>query len=152
MATDPAAKEKITINCHNFSQFQDALRTLRKIDDTIIYKLNNSVPTTSFEGEVDAGAQCKDLHRQLTAAYVDRENTIRSCIKTVSNRVTTLRDQRDKDPDDLDAMKELREEQWKLRQMQNELGVEEVVRNRSLKVFNERCWRVFKPENEKFSS
>jgi hypothetical protein len=47
-----------------------------------------------------------------------------------------LKDERTLNDSDLDVLKALRKEQSRLRLMQNELNVEEVVKDRSLKVFN----------------
>ncbi|PIK33524.1 putative coiled-coil domain-containing protein [Apostichopus japonicus] len=53
---------------------------------------------------------------------------------------------RDKDPDDLQAIKNLRNTQAKLRLMQSELNIEEVVKERSIKVFHEKCRNHFIPK------
>ena len=52
----------------------------------------------------------------------------------MAERVHSLRKLRDEDDTNLKTAKQLRNEQNKLRMMQNELYVEEVVRDRSLKV------------------
>lgn len=53
----------------------------------------------------------------------------------MSEQVRILRKKRDEEEDDVLASKDLRKEQNKLRLMQNELHVEEVIRDRSLKVW-----------------
>ena len=40
---------------------------MRAIDDKIIYKLNTTIPTVSFAGEVSAQDKCKELHDQVGA-------------------------------------------------------------------------------------
>jgi hypothetical protein len=47
-----------------------------------------------------------------------------------------LKDERALNDCDVDVLKALRKEQTRLRLMQNELNVEEVIKDRSLKVFN----------------
>ena len=42
------------------------MKTLRLIDDKIIYKLNTSVPTDSFKHEIDAESRCRDLYKQAS--------------------------------------------------------------------------------------
>ena len=37
----------------------------RKVDDGIIYRLNTSIPTTSFKGEVSAADKCKELYEEV---------------------------------------------------------------------------------------
>ncbi|XP_071485372.1 protein MIX23-like [Diadema antillarum] len=133
------------VSCEDFAQFQEALKEMRTIDDKIIYALNTTVPTTSFKGQVDATQTCKGLYNQLSAAYAYREGTIKRCIAEVSASVSTLKQQRDANPDDLKVMKDLRKEQSKLRLMQSEMNIEEVVKDRSLKVFHERCRNHYVP-------
>jgi len=121
---------------------------MRKIDDNIIHLLNTTIPTDSFtHRSEDAGHKCKHLYEELQSSYNQRESSIKDCISFVSTRVRTLKDQRQQNEDDFDVLKRLRKEQTKLRLMQNELNVEEVVRDRSLKVFYERCRAFYKPSN-----
>lgn len=133
---------------------QETLKNLRKVDDNIVHALNTTIPTTSFsEKGIDPSAQCKDLFKQvsdmfafyskfkttfqqLNTAHQSREDAIKKCIVSVSERVHNLRKRRDDgDDSDMQVTKELKKEQNKLRMMQNELYVEEVVRDRSTKVF-----------------
>ncbi len=51
---------------------QDALQQKRAIDDRIVYKLNTSVPTESFAGQVDAKEQCMSLYGE-----------VRNCVRTL---------------------------------------------------------------------
>lgn len=55
-----------------------------------------------------------------------------------------MRQQRDQDQDNIQLIQDLRKEQNKLRMIQNELHVEEVVRDRSLKVYHVILLIVFK--------
>eukprot|EP00112_Aurelia_sp_Birch-Aquarium-sp1_P021358 Seg5736.2 transcript_id=Seg5736.2/GoldUCD/mRNA.D3Y31 product="Coiled-coil domain-containing protein 58" protein_id=Seg5736.2/GoldUCD/D3Y31 len=135
------------MSCADFSEFKESLKTLRLIDDKIIYKLNTSVPTDSFKHEIDAESRCRDLYKQLKEVYSMRDQAIKRCIEEVSGNIKNLREQREKDPDNYDTMKNIRKEQTSLRLMQSEISVEEVVKQRSLKVFNERCWKAYKPDD-----
>lgn len=38
---------------------------MRALDDRIIYKLNTSVPTQSFAGQVSAEERCKQLYQEV---------------------------------------------------------------------------------------
>ncbi|CAG2102409.1 unnamed protein product [Medioppia subpectinata] len=126
----------------------DALKKSRKIDDNIIHLLNTSLPTDSFANKTsDAGHQCKHLYHQIQDSYSQREKSIKQCISVVSTRVKQLKDKRQANDEDLDVMKSLRKEQTRLRLMQNELNVEEVVKDRTLKVFDERCRTFYKPSD-----
>ena len=44
---------------------QESLAQMRAIDDKIIYKLNTSIPTQSFSGQVSAATQCKQLYDEV---------------------------------------------------------------------------------------
>ncbi|KAJ1112545.1 hypothetical protein NDU88_000807 [Pleurodeles waltl] len=133
------------VSCEDFSEFQETLRAMRTIDDRIVHELNTTIPTVSFAGKVDATQTCKQLYESLIAAHRSREYAIKNCIAQTSTVVNKLRDERLKDADDLALIKQLRKEQTKLKLMQSELNVEEVVNDRSLKIFNERCRIHYKP-------
>ncbi|XP_042811882.1 protein MIX23 isoform X1 [Panthera tigris] len=109
---------------------------------------------------------------KLMEAHASRDRVIKNCIAQTSAVVKHLREEREKNLDDLTLLKQLRKEQTKimeserellemfqvyvfiflnertttqLKWMQSELNVEEVVNDRSWKVFNERCRIHFKP-------
>lgn len=44
---------------------QEALQQMRSLDDKIIYKLNTSVPTQSFAGQISAEERCKQLYEEV---------------------------------------------------------------------------------------
>ncbi|XP_061494070.1 protein MIX23 isoform X1 [Rhineura floridana] len=132
-------------NCEDFAEFQELLRVMRTIDDRIVHELNTTLPTASFAGKIDASQKCKELHQSLTEAHESRDRIIKSCIAQTSNVVKTLQEERKKSLEDIALLKRLRKEQTKLKLMQSELNVEEVVNDRSWKVFNERCRAHYKP-------
>ncbi|XP_073929372.1 protein MIX23 isoform X1 [Castor canadensis] len=144
-----------SVNCEEFAEFQELLKVMRTIDDRIVHELNTTVPTASFAGKIDASQTCKQLYESLMTAHASRERVIKTCIAQTSAVVKNLREKREKDLDDLALLKQLRKEQTKfttfflpfsqLKWMQSELNVEEVVNDRSWKVFNERCRIHFKP-------
>ncbi|KAF6727275.1 Coiled-coil domain-containing protein 58 [Oryzias melastigma] len=111
---------------------------MRTIDDRIVHALNTTVPTVSFSGKVDATQTCKQLYESMMEAHLNRDKAIKTCIAQTSEVVEKLREQRAQDSENLGLIKQLRKEQTKLKLMQSELNVEEVVNDRSLKVFNER--------------
>ncbi|KAM7132184.1 protein MIX23 isoform 2-T2 [Molossus nigricans] len=92
------------------------------------------------------GVNCEEFAEfQLMEAHASRDRFIKNCIAQTSSVVQHLREEREKNLDDLTLLKQLRKEQTKLKWMQSELNVEEVVNDRSWKVFNERCRIHFKP-------
>lgn len=44
---------------------QEALQQMRALDDKIIYKLNTTVPTQSFAGQISAEDRCKELYEEV---------------------------------------------------------------------------------------
>ncbi|XP_013116181.1 protein MIX23 [Stomoxys calcitrans] len=129
-------------SCHDFLGFQDALKKMRDIDDKIIYALNTSLPTESFKGQVDSEQTCRDLYGKLRVGHKQREEAIRNCIMVSAESLKELREKREAQPDDMDLNKKFKSEQRKLRVLQSELNVEDIVKDRSYKAFNERC-RVY---------
>ncbi|XP_065906894.1 protein MIX23-like [Dysidea avara] len=142
-----AAVTPTEIPCGEFREFKEALQLLRTTDDKIIYRLNTSVPTISFAGEVNAHDECKSLYEQLQSGYESRKKAIQRCVDIDKQEVQRLKQENDTAGDDisLEAHKKLRSQQTKLRLMQSELTVEDVIKERSLKVFKERCWQAYKP-------
>uniref|UniRef100_UPI00358E422B protein MIX23 isoform X2 n=1 Tax=Myxine glutinosa TaxID=7769 RepID=UPI00358E422B len=124
---------------------KEMLNRLRTTDDRIVHELNVSVPTASISALVDPTTTCKQLYMKLQEAHQTRAAAIRACVTLSSKHINELNDQRVGDYDDLTLRKELRNEQLKLKMFQSELNVEEVVNDRTWKVFNERCRLYFKP-------
>uniref|UniRef100_A0A3P8REK4 Protein MIX23 n=1 Tax=Astatotilapia calliptera TaxID=8154 RepID=A0A3P8REK4_ASTCA len=137
-----------SLNCEDYSMFQEVLKVMRTIDDRIVHALNTTVPTVSFSGKVDATQTCKQLYESMMEAHLSRDKAIKACIAQTSEVVGQLREQRAKDNENMALIKQLRKEQTKLKLMQSELNVEEVVNDRSLKVFNERCRIHYTPPKE----
>ena len=63
-----------------------------------------------------------------------RRSAIQHCLTTTSEQIRLLQNKRDKSPDDTEALRTLRNEQTKLRLMRNELTVEDIARDRTIKV------------------
>ncbi|CAL1300551.1 unnamed protein product [Larinioides sclopetarius] len=139
------AAPSLDMACEDLSAFQESLRAMRKIDDNIVHTLNTTIPTASFADKASATNQCKDLYKQLLQSYEKRESVIKSCIGEADKEVRGLKDKRVNDPDNFELLKQLRKVQTKFRLLQNELNIEEVVKDRSLKVFYERCRFHYKP-------
>ncbi|XP_059613402.1 protein MIX23 [Phlebotomus argentipes] len=133
--------------CGDFLEFQESLKKMREVDDKIIYALNTSIPTESFKGQVDAKGTCEGLFRQLQVAHNEREQAIRNCIVIAADRVKVLREERDGNRDDVGIDKSFKAEQRKLRLLQSELNVEDIVKERTHKAFSERCRLFFKPDS-----
>lgn len=131
------------MECIDFSEFQEALKAMRKPNDLIINTINSTVPTDS--SHTDPVEACKNLHESLEKGNTQRENYIKKCIAITTERVKRLREQRDQNSDDIQISKQLRADQTTLRVLQVELTVEDLIRQRTAKVFNERCRKFYKP-------
>ncbi|CAK6972885.1 protein MIX23 [Scomber scombrus] len=103
-----------TLNCEDFSMFQEVLKVMRTIDDRIVHALNTTVPTVSFSGKVDATQTCKQLYESMMEAHLSRDKSIKACIAQTSDVVGQLREERTKDSDNLALIKQLRKEQTKV--------------------------------------
>ncbi|XP_047303380.1 protein MIX23 isoform X2 [Gorilla gorilla gorilla] len=101
------------VNCEEFAEFQELLKVMRTIDDRIVHELNTTVPTASFAGKIDASQTCKQLYESLMAAHASRDRVIKNCIAQTSAVVKNLREEREKNLDDLTLLKQLRKEQTK---------------------------------------
>ncbi|CAL1546896.1 unnamed protein product [Lymnaea stagnalis] len=141
-----AAPTERYLPCDDFLKFQDALKRLRLIDDRIVHALNSVIPTQSFKDKVNATTECKRLYDEMQVSYDQRDKSIRHCIEIVNDDVKKLRQSKLDAPDDVDILRALRKEQTKLRLMQQEMSIEEVVRDRTHKVvFYERCRDSYTP-------
>ncbi|XP_070439878.1 protein MIX23 isoform X2 [Equus przewalskii] len=94
---------------------QELLKVMRTIDDRIVHELNTTVPTASFAGKIDASQTCKQLYESLMEAHASRDRVIKNCIAQTSAVVKHLREEREKNLDDLTLLKQLRKEQTKLK-------------------------------------
>uniref|UniRef100_U5EHM1 Protein MIX23 n=1 Tax=Corethrella appendiculata TaxID=1370023 RepID=U5EHM1_9DIPT len=133
----------ISYKCGDFSEFQEQLKKMRELDDKIIYALNTSLPTESFQGQIDAHSTCKDLHEKLQYGYNYRQEAIKKCIVVAADNVKQLKEEKDNNQDNVALNKKFKTEQRKLRLLQSELNVEDIIKERTLKTFNERCRRFF---------
>ncbi|KAH0561157.1 protein MIX23 [Cotesia glomerata] len=134
-----------SMECGDFLEFQDSLQKMRQIDDKIIYLLNTTIPTESFRGQVDATSKCKDLFQQIQSGHSQREIAIKKCMDSSREKVKRLKEEKEKKPDDISMLKSLRHEQTTLRLLESELGVEEVVKNRTNQIYMAKCRGFYKP-------
>ncbi|XP_066252145.1 protein MIX23 [Euwallacea similis] len=132
----------VIMECPDLSEFQETLKQMRKADDIIVNTINSVIPTDSFHA--DQTTACKSIYQQIQQGHDKREGFIRNCISFTLGNIKRLKSERDNKADNDDS-KSLRSEQTKLRMLQVELTVEDLIKQRSVKVFNERCRQYFKP-------
>ncbi|ORX68524.1 hypothetical protein DL89DRAFT_179238 [Linderina pennispora] len=114
--------------CLNMSQFRAHMRLLRKVDDNIILRLNNTNTASDQE--------CLAFFRILQTAFMRRAQDIAMCAGEVDRAVQA------KEAEQQHAGKR-RSELFALRAqaawVASERSVEDIVRQRSLDVFKARC-------------
>ena len=76
------------------------------------------------------------LNSQLQGIHQSRTSAIEQCVEQTTRSIEELLRERSQRPDDSDVKKRLRKAQTMLRLMQSEVVVEEVIRDRSIKVPN----------------
>ncbi|XP_022119796.2 protein MIX23 [Pieris rapae] len=131
--------------CPDFLEFQDIIKKMRILDDKIVYALNTSLPTESFQTKIDATSACKDLYEQIQKGHSEREKVIKHCIISSAETVKNLKIAKEQKPDDIDLLRNIKAEQRKLRLLQTELSVEEIIKEKTTKLFTEKCRNYFKP-------
>jgi len=133
--------------CGDILLFQEQLKRMRDLDDKVIYALNNSLPTASIRTRTAANPEenCKGLYDSLRVSYFQREKMIQDCIAYTAEEIGRLKHQRD-ESSDVQVEKRIKSEQRKLRVLKTEQTVEEIVKERTLKAFNERCRQFFRVE------
>ncbi|KAL0281591.1 UNVERIFIED_CONTAM: hypothetical protein PYX00_002531 [Menopon gallinae] len=124
--------------CLDFLHFQDILKKMRTLDDKIVYTMN-TLPTESFKEERDCNATCREIYKQLQSNYNERELAIQRCITYTTQKVQELKKKWENDRSDLEIIKTLKKEQGKV------CLVEEVVRDKTKKVYYDRCRMFYVP-------
>lgn len=128
--------------CLDIIGFQDYLKRLRTVDDTIILNLNSTVTTSSTAKETEKNtSNCLLFRNQLNEAYNDRDQVIDVCLAEARAKVSQLKELKAQNESDLNVQKELKRHQTRLRMIEKELTVEQIIRDRSLKALQERCRR-----------
>ncbi|CDW53206.1 Cid2 domain containing protein [Trichuris trichiura] len=129
------------VSCDDLLEFAEKIKSMRRIDDKIVYEINTTIPTSSFAKGVNVADRCRKLYEQLKRAHDSRQEIIRRCIEQSQRRVEHLLERRKANVDDNDLLKELRIEQSKLKNFQTELNIEEVIQDQSYKVRERRFRR-----------
>jgi len=142
MANIPPSENFSSSACQDIIGFQEYLKRLRTVDDTIVLNLNSTVATSSLQRNDEQNiASCKDFHNQLKRAYDSRDKLINVCLAEADARVSALKEAKNQNESDMNVQKELRRHQNRLRMIQKEVTVEQIIQERSLKALQERCRR-----------
>ncbi|KAK9764633.1 hypothetical protein K7432_007710 [Basidiobolus ranarum] len=117
--------------CYNLTYFKDLMKGLRKIDDNIMLQMNST--------NIHSENACATIFGQLSEAYKKREKSIQYCLTVLDEELAIKQKELQEDPDDYDIRDSIYTDESKRRMIHNELVVEDIVRERSLKVFREKC-------------
>ncbi|CAG8474696.1 327_t:CDS:2 [Paraglomus occultum] len=116
----------------------DLMKEYRKIDDNIMLRMN----TTDTHSETS----CKEFFKHLSEAYARREKAIDSCLKILDARLEKQQKIIEDDPYNSDVKNQIFVDETKRRMIANEYVVEDIVRERSLTVFKNKCRKFTIPE------
>ncbi|KAJ1972227.1 hypothetical protein H4R35_004794 [Dimargaris xerosporica] len=138
------AQQDITANtCRNLSHFKEYMKELRRLDDNIMIRLNST--------NTHSAAACAELFERLSQAYIRREKAINYCLEVLDGQLTAKQQALDHGMGNASARSALYADDTKRRMIANEFTVEDIVRERSLRVFRDRCRLFTIPEEfEKF--
>ncbi|CEP13081.1 hypothetical protein [Parasitella parasitica] len=117
--------------CFNFSFFKDFMKEFRKVDDNIINRLNST--STQSEGV------CGEFFKQMSEAYAQRDQAIDYCLKLMDEDLDKKNKKLQEDPDDFDVKNSIFTQESMRQSVSNERFVEEIIRERTLQVFKNKC-------------
>ncbi|CAO0802156.1 unnamed protein product [Mucor circinelloides] len=117
--------------CFNFSFFKDFMKEFRKVDDNIINRLNST--STQAEGV------CGEFFKQMSEAYAQRDQAIDYCLKLMDEDLDKKNRKLQEDPDDFDIKNSIFTQESMRQSVSNERYVEEIIRERTLQVFKNKC-------------
>ncbi|KZP17284.1 hypothetical protein FIBSPDRAFT_793362 [Athelia psychrophila] len=140
--------------CHNLSLFKDLLREYRRLDDTIVMRLNRTnaqFRDRDREGKGKGNVQdqaCLYMWRSLVENWKRRTEIVSYCVGVVDKAMDEKRQIISDSPSDparqRAAQSALYGDEVKRRQVHNELAVEIIVRKRAVDAFQSRC-KYFSP-------
>ena len=151
------------VDCSDFLAFEELLKTMRKIDDNIIYAINNSIPTTSFVSrqqqetsgaaaavgqEHPATTRCRQLHQALQDSHTQRDSLIKACIQQTAERIARLNEVIESGGGSASERRLRSQQGAQLRLLRKELNVEEVIQDRSSAILHDKCRPFFRPPRQ----
>jgi hypothetical protein len=116
------------------------LKRLREIDDKLIYALNQAIPTASMKSRTgtDPSQTCAELRQKIHDSHENRGKFIKQCIQVTADDIVKMKKSMT-DNNNYDDEKKLITLNRKLRVLQTEEGVEQIVIEKTNRNFRERC-------------
>jgi len=137
--------------CHNLSVFKDILKEYRRLDDTIVMRLNRANATArdlerthkGTGGDSVQDQACIALWRELVGTWKRRTELLEYCSTIVDQALIEKRRTLEGQAQDPTTRREIQGavfmDEVKRNQVRNELIVEGIVRRRSIEAFRSRC-------------
>jgi len=137
--------------CHNLSVFKDILKEYRRLDDTIVMRLNRANATVQDQGRIHGGTgggtvqdqACASLWRELVGNWKRRTELLEYCTTVVDQALIDKRRTFEGQAEDPTSRRKIQgavfEDEVKRNQVHNELTVEGIIRKRSIEAFRSRC-------------
>ncbi|KAF8812446.1 hypothetical protein BYT27DRAFT_7221084 [Phlegmacium glaucopus] len=139
------------LTCHNLSVFKDILKEYRRLDDTIVMRLNRANATVRDHERVHRGTgvgtiqdqACASLWRELVGNWKRRSELLEYCTTVVDQALIEKQRNLDGQAQNPSSRRRIQgavfEDEVKRNQVRNELVVEDIIRKRSIEGFRSRC-------------
>ncbi|KAF8165356.1 caffeine-induced death protein 2-domain-containing protein [Crassisporium funariophilum] len=136
--------------CHDLSLFKDILKEYRRLDDTIVMRLNRANAAVRDQDRIQSGRvgtvqdqACAYLWRELVGNWKRRTQLVEYCAAVVDQSLHEKRSVLDEQSQDASSRRKTQAavfaDEVKRNQVHNELTVEAIVRKRSVEAFRARC-------------
>lgn len=116
------------------------MKKLREIDDKLIYALNQALPTTSMKSRTgsDPSKTCGELHQKIVDSHANRGKFLKECIQRTADDIVKMK-KTVSENNEYEYEKKLITLNRKMRVLQTEEGVEQIVIEKTNRNFRERC-------------
>lgn len=128
--------------CQDLRAFTDYLKRLRKDDDAIRIKLNDTIKTSSFEKDPQHIVNsCINFNKQLQEAHAKRQRALETCLNYAEERVSTMKKAKEENESDPKVQKEYQGRERELKKLRKEAATEALISESSLKALHDACMR-----------
>ncbi|TFK75920.1 hypothetical protein BDN72DRAFT_867652 [Pluteus cervinus] len=136
--------------CHDLTLFKEILKEYRRLDDSIIMRLNRANANARDKARIEdmrkgniQDRACLQVWRELIENWSRRTTLVNYCVSVVDQTLEEKRRAIKERSDDPRAQRKLQADMFadevKRNHVHNELAVESIVMKRSLEAFKSRC-------------
>ncbi|KAF9462637.1 caffeine-induced death protein 2-domain-containing protein [Collybia nuda] len=146
--------------CHDLSLFKDILKEYRRLDDTIVMRLNRAnatmrdqerlqdhINTTNVQEQA-----CLNMWRELVGNWNRRSQLVEYCAFVVDQSLAEKRKALEEQSTDPVTQRKIQATVFadgvKRNQIHNELTIESIVQKRSIEAFRSRCQYFSPPKTD----